>query len=430
MENFSTIEVLFFLFLLFVLSGSFSGSETGILAINRYRVRHLAKSGHGGAMRVQKLLDQPDRLIGLIITGNTVVNILATAVATVLAVRIFGPEWGITIATVLLTLIMLIFCEVGPKTLAALKPERVAYPASYILTPMLKYSYWLIAAINWLANSVLRMVGVNTAETGGHALSTEELRTVVNEAGALLPQRHQKMLLSVLDLEKVTVEDIMVPRNEIVGLDLSLPENELMPALLNCQHTRLLTWRDNINNVVGFLHARDALPLLADEHFSIDQLESILREPYFIPEGTSLTQQLLNFQRNRRRMGLVVDEYGEVQGLVTLEDILEEIVGEFTTDIASQISRDVTPITDGHFLVDGAANLRELTRATQWLLPTDGPKTLNGLILEYLETLPTSGTCVRLHGYPMEIMQVKDNMIKSVKVMPELYITPDLTEVM
>ncbi|QGX38638.1 HlyC/CorC family transporter [Permianibacter aggregans] len=428
MDSFSTIEVLLFLFLLFMLSGSFSGSETGILAINRYRVRHLAKHGHGGAQRVQKLLDQPDRLIGLIITGNTVVNILASAVATVLSVRIFGEEWGIVIATIALTLIMLIFCEVGPKTLAALKPERVAFPAAYVLTPLLKVTYPVVAAINWLANSVLRVFGVNTKETGGHVLSSEELRTVVNEAGALLPKRHQSMLLSILDLEKVTVEDIMVPRNDIVGLDLNLPENELMPALLNCQHTRLLAWRDDINNVVGFLHARDTLPLLADEDFAIEQLQAILREPYFIPEGTTLTQQLLNFQRNRRRIGLVVDEYGEVQGLVTLEDILEEIVGEYTTDIAAQVNRDVTPLDDGHFLVDGAANLRDLTRSTQWLLPTDGPKTLNGLILEYLETLPTGGTCIRLHGYPMEILQVKDNMVKAVKVMPDLYSPTELSK--
>lgn len=424
MENFSTIEVLLFLFFLFLLSGSFSGSETGILSINRYRVRHLARHGHGGAQRVQKLLDQPDRLIGLIITGNTVVNILASAVATVLAVRIFGEEWGILIATVALTLIMLIFCEVGPKTLAALDPEKVAYPAAYVLTPLLKITYPVVAAVNWLANSVLRVFGVDTAITGGHSLSTEELRTVVNEAGALLPKRHQKMLLSVLDLEKVTVEDIMVPRSEIVGLDLNLPEDELMPALLNCQHTRLLTWRDNIHNVVGFLHARDALSLLAEEDFSIDKIHGILRDPYFIPEGTTLTQQLLNFQRNRRRVGLVVDEYGEVQGLVTLEDILEEIVGEFTTDVSDQINRDVTPTEDGHYLVDGVANLRDLIRSMQWQLPTDGPKTLNGLILEYLETMPTGGTCLRLHGYPIEIMQVKDNMIKSVKIMPSLYIAP------
>ena len=425
MDQLSTGEVLLFLLLLFLFSAFFSGAETGIMSVNRYRLRHLARHGHAGAKRVQTLLEQPDRLIGVIITGNNIVNILASVISAVLAVRLFGEEWGVAIATALLTVVMLVFCEVGPKTLGALHPERVAFPASWLLQKLLRVMYPLVWLINLLANGLLRLFGIRLNKKQQDALSSDELRTVVNEAGAFIPRRHQKMLLSILDLEKQTVDDIMVSRHDIVGIDLDLPRSEIMPTLLHCQHTRLLVWRSDINNVEGFLHARDALRLLAKDDFDNDELKQILRQPYFVPAGTPLTTQLLNFQHNRRRMGLVVDEYGDVQGLVTLEDILEEIVGEFTTDVASQLSREVSPTADGHVVVEGGAPLRDLVRSQHWQFPLDGPKTLNGLLLEYLETLPSAGTCVRLYGYPMEILQVKDNMIKAVKVMPSLYRTPD-----
>ena len=424
MDQLSTGEVLLFLLLLFLFSAFFASAETGIMSVNRYRLRHLARHGHAGAKRVQALLERPDRLIGVIITGNNIVNILASVISAALAVRLFGEEWGIAIASAALTLIMLVFCEVGPKTLGALYPERVAFPASWLLQGLLRVTYPLVWLVNLLANGLLRLLGVRPNKRQQDALSSDELRTVVNEAGAFIPRRHQKMLLSILDLEKETVDDIMVSRHDIVGIDLALPRSEIMPTLLHCQHTRLLVWHGDINNVEGFLYARDALHLLAQEDFDYDALRQVLRQPYFVPAGTPLTTQLVNFQRNRRRIGLVVNEYGDIQGLVTLEDILEEIVGEFTTDVASQISRDVSPTADGHVVVEGGAALRDLVRSQQWQLPLDGPKTLNGLLLEYLETLPSAGTCVRLHGYPMEILQVKDNMIKAVKVMPSLYRPP------
>lgn len=425
MDQLSTGEVLLLLLLLFLFSAFFSGSETGIMSVNRYRLRHLARHGHAGAKRVKNLLEQPDRLIGVIITGNNIVNILASVIATVLAVRLFGEEWGIAIATATLTLVMLIFCEVGPKTVAALHPERIAFPASLLLGFLLKLMYPLVLLVNLLANGVLRVFGVRIDQRRSEALSSDELRTVVHEADAFIPRRNQKMLLSILDLEKVTVDDIMVSRHDIAGLDLTMPREEIMPTLLHCQHTRLLVWRGDINNVEGFLHARDALTLVAREHFEDEELKAILRPPYFVPAGTPLTTQLVNFQRNRRRIGLVVNEYGDIQGLVTLEDILEEIVGEFTTDFAAQVSKDVSPSDDGHFMVEGGAAVRDLVRSQHWHLPTDGPKTLNGLILEHLETLPSAGTCLRLHGYPMEILQVKDNMIKTVKIMPALFREPE-----
>jgi Mg2+/Co2+ transporter CorB len=354
-----------------------------------------------------------------------VLNSAIVAIATYLAVRLWGEDWGVAIATGVISVIMLVFAEAAPKTLGALYPEKVAFPSAYVLQPLLKLCWPLVAATAWASNGLLRLFGVKTTVAVQESLNADELRTLVNEAGAFIPRRNQKMLLSVLDLEKVTVNDIMVSRHDIVGIDLELPRSEIMPTLLHCQHTRLLVWRGNIDNVEGFLHARDALRLLAQDEFSDDDLKATLRQPYFVPVGTPLTTQLLNFQRNRRRMGLVVDEYGDIQGLVTLEDILEEIVGEFTTDVASQISKDFTPTEDGHVMVEGGAALRDLVRSQHWLLPTDGPKTLNGLLLEYLETLPSSGTCVRLYGYPMEILQVKDNMIKAVIVMPSLYRAPN-----
>ncbi|MFN2310053.1 MAG: HlyC/CorC family transporter, partial [Gammaproteobacteria bacterium] len=317
------LSVLFgtLLFLL-ILSAFFSGSETGLMTLNRYRLRHLAKNRHRGAMRAQRLLERPDRLIGLILLGNNFVNILASAIATLIGMRLFG-EVGIAIATGALTLVVLIFSEVAPKTLAALHPERIAFPASFLYIPLLKLLYPLVWVINKIANAFLGLLGVSPEQSGGHALSSEELRTVVLEAGAMIPKRHQKMLLNLLDLEKATVEDIMIPRNEVVGVDLSDDIEEITEILTHTQYTRLPVFEDSIDHVVGILHLRSIVPLLKRGDLTHDALRSVLREPYFIPEGTSLNRQLLNFQRESRRTGLVVDEYGDIQGLVALEDILE-----------------------------------------------------------------------------------------------------------
>jgi Mg2+/Co2+ transporter CorB len=389
-----------------------------LIALNRYRLRHLARSGHPGARRAQGLLDQPDRLIGLILLGNNFVNILITQLATYIGYRIYG-DLGIAIATGALTLLLLIFAEVAPKTLAALHSERIAFPAAYVYVPLLKVAYPLVWTVNLIANALLRLLGVTTGGAPTQALSREELRTVVTEAGSLIPRRHQGMLLSILDLEQATVEDIMLPRNEIVGIDLDEDWDEIMDELTNSIYTRLPVYRGGIDHVLGIVHLRRILPPLLKGELTREGLETAIREAYFIPEGTNLNRLLLNFQREKRRIGLVVDEYGDIQGLVTLEDLLEEIVGEFTTDPGSY-SRDIQPQTDGSFVVDGSAHIREIDRALDWDLPTDGPRTINGLILEHMEFIPEPGTSLMINGYPIEIIQTKNNQVKTVRMRPRL----------
>lgn len=406
------------LVVLLLLSAFFSGSETGLMTLNRYRLRHLAKAGHRGAMRAAKLLERPDRLIGLILLGNNFVNIMASALTTIIALRL-GGEAALAIGTGILTLVILIFAEVAPKTLAALHPERVAFPAAFIYRPLLRVLYPVVWVVNAIANRLLRLLRINTEDPGSLDLSSEELRTVVNEAGAMIPQRHQRMLLSILDLEKVTVEDIMVPRNEVVGIDIEDDWDAIEELLVTSQYTKLPVYRNDIDDIIGFLYLRNVLHLLTKEEFGRDDLLEIVREPYFIPEGTPLNKQLINFQRQRRRIGLVVDEYGEIKGLVTLEDILEEIVGEFTTDPAA-VNKDIHPQEDGSFLIDGGSYVRELNRLLKWDLPTNGPKTLNGLILEHMEAIPEPGTSMLLSGYPVEIVQTKDNAVKTVRIRPRL----------
>lgn len=399
---------------LLILSAFFSGSETGLMTLNRYRLRHLARARHPAAVRAQKLLERPDRLIGLILLGNNFVNILASTLTAVIAVRLVG-EAGLVIGAALLTLVILIFAEVTPKTLAALHPERVAFPAAFIYGPLLWLMYPLVWVVNGIANALLKLIGVRPEDSSADALSQEELRTVVLEAGAMIPKRHQDMLLNILDLENVKVEDIMIPRKEITGINLEDDWNTIVRQVTSSQYTRLPVFRDSIDNVVGFIHLRKVLPLLKRDKLDKQTLESLVKEPLFVPENTPLNRQLLNFQRERRRVGLVVDEYGDIQGLVTLEDILEEVVGEFTTDPLTSI-RDYIPEEDGSFLVNGSTSVRDLNRVLKMELPTDGPKTLNGLVLEYLEDIPEPGTSVLLAGYPIDIVQTKGNLVKTLRV--------------
>jgi Mg2+/Co2+ transporter CorB len=415
------LSVLFLsLFILLLLSAFFSGSETGLMTLNRYRLRHLAEEGkHPGARRARQLLQRPDRLIGLILLGNNFVNVLASMLTTLIALRIAG-EAGMAIAAGLLTLVILVFSEVTPKTLAALHPERIAFPAAFIYIPLLKLFYPLVWVVNVIANAILRrLLGVSPEEGASDALSTEELRTVVMEAGAMIPKRHQEMLLNLMDLEKVTVEDIMVPRNEIAGIDIEDDWGTISRTLTDSQHTRLPLYRESVDNVIGILHMRDVLPLLYRDELDHEGLEKIVREPLFIPEITSLNRQLLNFQRAKRRTGFVVDEYGDIQGLVTVADILEEIVGEFTSDPAAHFE-DIVPQDDGTWLVDGTISIRSLNSALGMQLSTKGPKTLNGLITEYLEMIPQTNTSLLLDRNPVDILQVKDNTIRTVRIYPAL----------
>jgi Mg2+/Co2+ transporter CorB len=399
---------------LILLSAFFSSSETGLMSLNRYRLRHLAQAGHRGAILAEQLLQRPDRIIGLILIGNTLANITASVVTTIIALRLWG-EAALAAATGVLTLLLLIFSEVAPKTLAALHPERVAFPAAFIYWPLLKLFYPVVWTINTAANGLLRLMRIHSSDEGNMALSAEELRTVVMEAGAIIPQRHQRMLLSILDLEKVTVEDIMVPRNEIVGIDITDDWDRITAQLISSQHTRLPIYEETIDNIIGILHLRRVLHKLANKQLDRAALVSIAQDAYFIPEGVPLNTQLLNFQRRKRRIGLVVDEYGDIQGLVTLEDILEEIVGEFTTDPASML-QDVMPQDDGSYIINASISIRTLNRLLSWNLPTSGPKTLNGLILEHMETIPEPGTSMKFGEYLVEILKSRDNAVQAVRM--------------
>lgn len=406
------------LILMIVLSGFFSASETAMMSLNRYRLRHLVKSKHRGAMLAYGLLKRPDRLIGLILLCNNFVNIAASVITTIIAFRLMG-ETGVAIATGLLTLVLLIFGEVTPKTLAVMHPERIAFPVAYILTALLRLLYPIVWITNGIANFLLKLFGVTPQETAMQQLSREELRTVVNEAGALIPRRHQRMLLSILDLEYVTVDDIMIPRNDVTGIDIDNDIDEILRQITASQHTRLPIYRETLDNVIGIIHLRNALHLISQNRLTKESLQGIAREAYFVPEGTSLHTQLLNFQRQKRRIALVVDEYGDILGLVTLEDLLEEIVGEFTSDLSSAL-HDIHPQEDGSYLVDGGASIRDLNRLMEWGLPTDGPKTLNGLIIEHLESIPEPGTSLLIAGYPVEIVQTSANAVRTAKIYPAL----------
>lgn len=401
------------LILLLIISAFFSGSETALMTLNRYRLLHLVKEGHPGAVRAQKLLRRPDRLIGLILLGNNFANILASSLTTVISLQLVG-ESGIAITAGVLTLVILIFSEVAPKTLAALYPDKMAFPASWLILPLMKLFYPVVWVVNMISNLLLKILGFNPKAEIYGALSKDELRTVVAEASAMIPERYQNMLLSVLDLESATVEDIMIPRNEIVAIDLDEPIEEIMEQIRNSRHTRLPVFRKSIDKVFGLLHLRKILIQMSHGEFNKETLVKNLDKIYYIPENMPLHQLLLNFKREGLRFGLVIDEYGDVLGLVTLEDLLQEIVGEFTTT-----TLDVRKQKDGSFLVDASITLRELNRVTGWALPTEGPKTLSGLIIEYLETIPATGTGLKLFEHRLEITETDSNVIRKVKFYPQ-----------
>ena len=404
--------------LLLLLAAFFAGSETALMSLNRYRLKHRAKKGHRGARLAEALLAHPDRLIGLILLLSTIVNVAAPMLVGFIALRL-GGEFLVALGAVALTLILLIFCEVAPKTYGALHPERLALPAAYVYTPLLYVLYPFVWATNLLANGVLRLFGVSQQQAS-HSLSSEELRTVVAEAGAMIPHRHQQMLVSILDLEKATVEDIMVPRTEIMGIDSDDDWDQILDQLRQSQHTRLPVYEGEIDRLIGVLHMKSVVHELARGRLDRALLVQVARErePYYVPSGTTLNTQLLNFQRSKRRLAFVVDEYGDIQGLVTLEDILEEIVGEFTTDPATMMHRDVHAEEDGCFVVNASATIRALNRSMRWSLPTEGPKTLNGLIVEFLETIPDIGTTLKIAGYTIEVLQTADNTIRTVRIRP------------
>ncbi len=413
MDDLHSGYLLGLLIFLILCSAFFSSSETGMLSLNRYRLKHMAKEGHKGAKRVTILLSRPDRLLGTILVGNNVVNILAASIATVLAVDIWG-EAGIAIATAGLTIVVLIFGEITPKTLAALRPELVAFPASRLLLLLQRLLYPVVWTTSTISNVLLRLLGIDPSQRASDSLSTEELRSVVRESGAGMPKNRQNMLLGILDLERVTVDDIMIPRNEVTGINLDDDLESIISLLTNTTHTRLPVFRTDINQIEGIVHMRQIARLLTHNELSKEALLAACNEPYFVPEGTPLSTQLINFQKQKRRIGIVVDEYGDVIGIVTLEDILEEIVGDFSNQDTLR-SPDIHPQEDGTQVIDGAAYIREINKALDWHLPCDGPKTLNGLVTEALESIPDSAVCLKIGPYRLEILQSSDNRVKSVR---------------
>jgi Mg2+/Co2+ transporter CorB len=415
----STRTLVALLILLLLLIAFFAGTEVAFLTINRYRLRHRADSGDRAAQLTEKLLKRPDRWLGVNLLWITLVTTFSSTVATVIALR-YGGDALLTIALFGLTLFILIFCELAPKIYAAVRPERIALPAVRIYWPLVWISMPVVWVANRLANGFLRLIGVSAQKVASHSLNIDELRMVVAEAGTLVPQRHQQMLLSILDLEKVTVDDIMVPRNEVTGVDVNDDWDRILAQLQQSQHTRVPVFEGELDNIIGMLHMRSVARELARGELTRAALLELARarEAYFVPEGTPLNTQLLNFQRQKRRMALVVDEYGDIQGLVTIEDILEEIVGDFTTDPATMMHRDVHSEEDGSYVVNASVTVRALNRALHWNLPTDGPKTLNGLIIEHLETIPEPGVSLRIRDYTVEVLQTGDNAIKTVRIQP------------
>lgn len=415
MDNIPLNSLFISLIILLFWSAFFSASETALMSLNRYRMRHLASQGHRGAKKAEKLLEKTDVLLSLILICNNLVNIAASAIATMIGMQISG-ELGVAVATGVLTFVMLVCAEIFPKTVAAMYPERVGFAASHLLILLKKPLMPIIYLMNLIISGLMKLFRLKNTKNQG--LSTEELRGVVMEAGKFIPSAHREMLVSILDMEKVTVDDIMVPRNDIGGINIDDDWKAIMRQLNHAAHARVVLYKENMdNNVLGMLRVREAFRLMLDKNeFTKETLIRAVDEAYFIPEGTQLTTQLMNFKANKERIGLVVDEYGDIKGLVTLEDILEEIVGEFTTSTAPTLEEEVKPQSDGTVLIEGSANLRDLNKLFNWNLSVDGPRTFNGLILERLENIPKEGTTFQLGDLTITILEVNDNMVKLAKV--------------
>lgn len=384
------------------------------MTLNRYRLQHLVKQGHKGAKKAQRLLSRPDRLLGLILLGNNFVNILASSLATIIGLRLMGNE-GVAIAAGALTLVVLIFSEVAPKTLAALKPELIAFPAAWIYSPLLKIFYPIVWFVNLIANGLLRIFGVKASEHKNTTLNKDELKSIVSETDSLMPEKYKNMLLGIIDLESATVEDIMTPRNEIHGIDIEESIEDVIQQIKKSPYTRIPVYKKSIDRVIGFLDLKSILTRFFDEeHLSKQDITDNLITPFFIPETTPLHKQIQDFKFEQIRIGLVVDEYGDVQGLVSLDDLLQGLVGELMVEEA-----DVKKSADGSYLVNGSVTIRDLNHITQWDLPTEGPKTINGLIIDFMETIPQTGVSLLLHGHPLEVISCNKHAITQIRFLPQ-----------
>ena len=417
MENVSVQTLLIIFFILIGISAFFSISETSMMALNKYQLKHMAKKNHKGARKTLGLLGQIDRLLGTILLGNNLSNTAAAALVTTIAFKLFGEnELSLTIATLVVTTALLIFSEITPKIIGASYPEKIALPASYILEPMMRLMHPFVVIANTIVNGILFTFRIKT-KTGAQAsqLTQEELRTLVLEGGNYLPHKHQSMLANLFDLQAITVEDIMIPRNKIEGIDLNASDEHLKNEILTSNHTRLPAFRESIDYLEGIIHIRKLLNVSEDNEISGESIQQVLKDPYFIPKDTKLLAQLQNFQERQERMAYIVDEYGTLMGMITIEDIIEEIVGEFTTQ-SPILSASGKVLHDGSLVLDGSMTLREINRDFKLNLNLDGPKTLNGLILEHLQQIPETGISIQIDGYYMEILQTKDKSVKSVKL--------------
>lgn len=426
MDDIPLSALLIALIILLICSGFFSASETSLMAINRYRLRHLAKTGHRGAKVTLFLLERTDKLLGVVLLGNNLTNAAAATLVTIIAIRLFGEsELMLTVATLTVTFLILVFSEVTPKTLGAAYPERIAIPASYVLVLLLKVFYPVIWFVNLLVRGLLWLLRIKPQNQGAAAsLSMGELRTLVLEGGHYIPPKHQSILANLFALENATVADVMTPRNQIEAIDLDAPEDVLREQVVTCHHSRLLVYRERLDDVLGVVQVRKLLHRIHSGEINAEVLEEVMREPYFIHAGTSLLAQMQLFQENQRRTGLVVDEYGELLGLVSLNDILEEIVGEFTT-IAPGRSGSYRRQEDGSWVADGSSQLRDLNRKLGLDFPLDGPKTLNGLIVEHFEDIPEAGVSFKLAGHTLEILHTQDRAVKVVRIFPAADVRQD-----
>lgn len=419
MEDISLVTLFGILLLLLVFSAFFSGSETSMMAINRYRLNSLVRRGNRSAKLVNRLLGKVDKLLGSILLGNTLLNVGAAAVTNIIILRLFGQnDLAILLGTLAITFALLVFSEIMPKIIAASYPERIALPASYLLTPLITLFHPVVSVATAMVKGVLWLLRIKIeTDQSRQKMTMEELRGLVLDAEHFLPRKHQKMLLNLVDLERITVNDVMIPRNHIEALDINADANELRQQIITCHHTLLPVYADTPSNIIGILHIKRVPALLQETTLDLTQLREILNEPYFIPSDTPLLKQLQQFQERHSRLGLVVDEYGELLGLMTLENILEEIVGEFTTQSPSQTGKFLRQ-EDGSVLLEGSSSLRELNRKLGLQLPLDGAKTLNGLILDHLEDIPETGTSLKIAGYPIEIIQTQDRIVKVARIFP------------
>ena len=412
MINFDLESLFFVLFILLLLSAFFSGAETSLMSVNRYKLKHKHKLGDSSANKVNFLVTNPEKTLGLILLLNNFVNILASAISTLIAIKIYG-EAGVAISVVVLTIIILIFAEVTPKTFAALYADKIAYPVSLLLYPLMKIFYPIVILINFISKIILRMFGIKTEKINQELLTKDEIKLIVKESSHRIPKNHEDMIVNMIDLEKVKVEDAMIPRNELVAVDIEDDLEKISKKILNCKHTRIPIYKKELNKLLGFLHKRKVIDILVENKMTKENILEQISPPYFIPEDTSLTSQLINFKKQKKRIGFVVDEYGDVKGVVTLDDILEEIVGDFDENAKND---GIIKINSQTYIIDGTIQIREINKSLDWEIPETAAKTINGYILECLENIPTQGETFDSEGYLFEIVEMSNNFVKNVKV--------------